>query len=227
LGIPLARYAIREIVGLCAFFGAAIAVCAMYCPLLVVPLGLCAAAVLAFFRDPERCGDAPDGDLVSPADGTVRDIEEVNDAPFLEGPARRIGIFMSVFDVHVNRAPASGRVLWTEYRRGAFHDARSEAAARENERMLIGMELPDSRRLLLSQIAGVVARRIVCALRPGDEVKRGERFGMVKFGSRVELYLPACDKYVLRVRPGDRVRAGLSVLASPVASADDATGDAP
>ncbi len=212
--VPLARYGWREVKGLSVLFAAATAAgLLLWWPAAVVLAALW-LAVLAFFRDPERkAGCAPE-DLVSPADGKVRDVAEVEQAPFVEGRSVRIGIFMSILDVHVNRSPADAWVRWVSHRPGRFHDARNGAAAAENERSFLGLELQDGRRILVSQIAGRVARRIVCAASVGDALTKGQRFGMVKLGSRVELYLPCADQYSVAVRPGDRVRAGRSVLAS-------------
>lgn len=144
----------------------------------------------------------------------MRDVETVDPPPgFLPGPATRIGIFMSVTNVHVNRMPADGTVRWISYHPGTFRDARSPQALKHNEHNFVGLELDDGRKVLVNQIAGAVARRIVCAAAVGDRFRRGQRFGMVKFGSRVELYLPEADQYDILAKPGDKVRAGLSVLA--------------
>ena len=180
---------------------------------LAIPLALLGLAVLLFFRDPQR--QAPEGEhhLVAPADGRVKDIEEVAEAPFIEGPATRIGIFLSLFDVHINRAPCAGRVEWIAYQSGRFHPAYAPTAATENESNTVGLVLPDGKhRVLVKQIAGVLARRIVCDCVRGQELRRGQRFGMIKFGSRTELYLPKglpCD---VKVKVGDRVFAGRTVI---------------
>jgi phosphatidylserine decarboxylase len=180
----------------------------------VVPIMLLWAGLLAFFRDPERRSEAAEGDVLSPADGVVRDVAEVEAPAFIEGPAVRIGIFMSLFDVHVNRAPATGTVRCLDHVPGSFRDARSPAAALTNEHCLLGLKLDDGHRLLIRQVAGLVARRIVCDVSAGDHLRRGQRFGMIRFGSRVELYLPVADQYLMAVRAGDRVKAGQTVLAS-------------
>jgi phosphatidylserine decarboxylase len=198
--------------GLLLLGGAACGV--LFWPPGAVLAGLLLLGVLLFFRDPERRADCGPEDLLSPADGVVHDVGEVASPGFLDGPAVRIGVFMSVLDVHVNRSPVDGAVRWTSYHPGKFHDARAEASLTENEHHLMGLELRDGRRLVVNQIAGLVARRIVCAASEGDSLRRGQRFGMVKFGSRVELYLPCTDPYEIRVEPGDRVRAGLTVLAT-------------
>ena len=177
----------------------------------VAPAGLWVLLV-NFFRDPERV--APEGEekLVSPADGVVADVETVWDDEFLHGEALRIGIFMSVFDVHVNRAPVSGKVVFLSYRRGRFRNAMGAAAARENECSLVGLERADGSRVLVRQVAGLIARRIVTTCAMGESLHRGQRFGMVKFGSRLEVWVPASLLFRPAVAVGQRVRAGESVL---------------
>ncbi|MCK4284143.1 MAG: phosphatidylserine decarboxylase family protein [Candidatus Brocadiae bacterium] len=212
--VPLTSYGRGEILSGSLLFLAAMGMSLLlYWPATIL-LAVLWAAMLAFFRDPERHVESSPDDVLSPADGSIRDVVEVEDLPFLDGPALRIGIFMSVLDVHVNRSPAVAAVRWKSYRPGAFHDARSERCVAENERTLLGLELEDGRRMLLSQIAGVIARRIVCRPSVGDVLQKGQRFGMVKFGSRVELCLPLADQYEVLVRPGDRVRAGKTVVAT-------------
>lgn len=175
-------------------------------------LGL-AVFVVAFFRDPNRPIPSEPNVFVSPADGRVADIEPI-EHPFLQEPAVRIGIFLSVFDVHVNRIPAAAQVIGLDYRPGRFLDARDPGATDQNERLearLVESSDPP-RRFVVRQIAGLIARRIVCELRPGQLVTRGERFGMIKFGSRTELILPAAGLRIL-VQVGDKVRGGASRLA--------------
>jgi len=169
--------------------------------------------LLSFFRDPERFSSAPAGSLLSPADGTVTDIERVLDVPFIEAPSTRIGIFMSILDVHVNRAPAAGTVKYVQHIPGKCHDARRPIARIENEHNLVGLQTRQGGKLLTNQIAGLVARRIVCPLKPGDTLARGDRIGMVKFGSRVELYIPDGDEFELTVKKGQKVKAGSTVVA--------------
>jgi len=170
--------------------------------------------VVSFFRDPpRRIPDAPEA-IVSPADGTVVEVTQLPHYDFLGGPAVRIGIFLSIFNVHINRAPLAARVVELHYRPGEFLDARDPQSSERNESMWIGLETPDHppRRCAVRQISGLVARRIVCPLRPGQAVTRGEKFGMIKFGSRTELILPAGEVQVA-VRPGDKVHAGCDVIA--------------
>lgn len=167
--------------------------------------------MLAFFRDPERVPEGGEGDLVSPADGRVTDVVDV-EHPFMGGGCRRVGIFLSVFDVHVNRSPAAGRVAHLAYKPGAFKDARSPEASRVNESQEMGIVTPSGNRLLVRQISGAIARRIVCAVGSGRDLARGERYGMIKFGSRSEVYLDP-KAYEIAVKPGDVVRGGRTVLA--------------
>ena len=172
----------------------------------VVPLVL-AAFFLWFFRDPERVIPAEGGAVVSPADGKVTDVSTLE----LDGrPRTRISIFLSVFDVHVNRSPVAGVITNLEYRCGRFRNALSTASAVENEQNIVTVE-GDGHTVVFKQIAGVLARRIVFAKKLGDRVERGERVGLIKFGSRTDLLLdPAAH---VHVDVGDRVRGGSSVLA--------------
>ena len=165
-----------------------------------------AALVLNFFRDPERTIPVDPNLIVSPADGRVVEVVEEN----LEGRAvRRVSIFMSPFDVHVNRSPIAGTIGSVVYRAGSFHMASQARASVENEQNIFTVR-GGAGEIMVKQIAGVLARRIVFWKKPGDEIGRGERVGLIKFGSRVDV---AMDPQVeLRVRVGDRVRAGTSVL---------------
>jgi phosphatidylserine decarboxylase len=171
--------------------------------------------VVSFFRDPER--RIPDGPglVVSPADGTVDDIEELEHCEFLDGPAVKIGIFLSVFNVHVNRAPAASRVIELRYLPGKFGNALRKSTAAENEQLWIMLETtePPHRRVLVKQIAGAIARRIVCEARPGEALARGAKFGMIKFGSRTELYLPKEGTLWIEAKINQGVRGGSTVLA--------------
>jgi phosphatidylserine decarboxylase len=167
-----------------------------------------------FFRDPPRnIPEDPDA-IVSPADGAVAEIAEVNHYEFLDGPAVRVGIFLSIFNVHLNRAPRAGRVLDMHYKPGEFLNALNPESALRNEFMWIGFEDADrpGERWAVRQISGLIARRIVCALRPGQAVSRGEKFGMIKLGSRTELILPR-DAVHIQVAVGDKVQAGSTMIA--------------
>ena len=169
---------------------------------------------LNFFRDPERTVDTGgkplDEVVISPADGKVVLIKEVEENEYLHSKAIMISIFMSPLNVHVNRIPANGVIEYLRYAPGKFLVASDEAAASENERQLIGLNT-NGRKLLFNQVTGYVARRIVCTLKIGDSVKVGERFGMIKFGSRVDVYLPLGT--TLFVKEGDITQAGTTAIA--------------
>ncbi len=172
-------------------------------PVFGAPLYLLAAFCLYFFRDPER--EIPAGDVVvSPADGKIVSIKAES------AESMRISVFLNIFDVHVNRAPIAGRITEVKYKKGEFLVASKEQASSRNEQNLMVVE-GDGSRVAFKQIAGLIARRIVCYKKPGDEVARGERVGLIKFGSRVDVLLG--PEWVIEVKPGERVRAGSSVLA--------------
>ncbi len=166
--------------------------------------------VTAFFRNPPRNIPEDPKAILCPADGKVLDVEEVPQDNLLPVPSRKISIFMSPFDVHVNRAPASGILTRKAHIPGKFHVASRPEASRENERMEILIETPGGLTLGVVQIAGRIARRIVCYPGEGDSVQRGKRFGMIRFGSRVELFLP--QEASVSVRPGQRVKGGETVM---------------
>jgi phosphatidylserine decarboxylase len=163
-----------------------------------------------FFRDPERPIPGEPGVIVSPADGKVVIVDQVQEDRFLQGPARRVAIFMNVFDVHVNRAPLTGTVTARVHRPGAFQAAFRPAAGWQNEQLAMVLEDNRGRRALVVQIAGLLARRIISYVQPGEQLAQGERFGLICFGSRVDLYLP--PDLDLKVKVGDRVKAGSSVI---------------
>jgi phosphatidylserine decarboxylase len=173
-------------------------------------VALVAMWVVYFFRDPERTGARGDRLVISPADGRVIQIAEVPEPAFLRGPATRISVFMNIFSVHVNRYPVSGTVRYTQYNPGRFINAAAEKASLENEQMSVGIESAIGR-VLVRQIAGLIARRIVTYSRDGDAAVQGERFGIIRFGSRVDVFLPpGC---AAKVRVGDQAVAGVTVLA--------------
>ncbi len=170
--------------------------------------------VVWFFRDPERKVPDDPGALVSPADGTVTDIGEVEEPDYPGGRAFRIGIFLSVFDVHVNRTPRAGRVSRIQYFPGRFFDARRPEAARQNEQLWVDWEEPGSGRIVrVKQIAGLIAQRIVCWAKLGEIVEAGERYGMIKFGSRTEIYVPIEPGVEVPVKVGDQVYGAATMLA--------------
>lgn len=166
--------------------------------------------VLYFLRNPERTPPADPKAVIAPADGTVIVSERVAETP-LGSEALKISIFMSVFNVHVNRVPFDGRVLDVSYHRGKFFDARDGRASCENERNGILLETVGGVRIAFVQIAGLIARRIVCYPRVGDLLKRGERYGLIRFGSRVDVYLPVDTEALVKI--GDKTVAGETVLA--------------
>jgi len=168
--------------------------------------------IVYFFRDPERIPPGDAESLIAPADGVVTHIEEIDEPDFATGRALRISIFLSVFNVHVNRVPRSGRITGLRYFRGTFMDARAAECAARNEQLWVDIQEPGGRSLRVKQIAGAVARRIVCWLKLGEEVQKGDRFGMIKFGSRTDVLVPANERVQLAAKVGDRVAGGESVL---------------
>jgi phosphatidylserine decarboxylase len=176
-------------------------------PLWALPAVLLAAFFLWFFRDPERVIPNAAGALVSPGDGKVTDVSRVNGG---RGSLLRISIFLSVFDVHVNRSPMGGVIRDVRYQKGRFLNAMNQASADHNEQNVVTVE-GDGQTVVFKQIAGLLARRIVFTKRVGDRVERGERVGLIKFGSRVDVLLDAAAD--VRVKVGDRVKGGSSVLA--------------
>jgi phosphatidylserine decarboxylase len=165
---------------------------------------------LWFFRNPDRTPPPGQGIIVSPADGRIVYAGECPPGRYASAPGRKISVFMSPLDVHVNRAPVTGRVTSVRYHKGAFHVASVDKASLMNEQNGVAIATPEGRTVTYVQIAGMIARRIVCDLEEGDAVRQGERVGMIRFGSRVDVYLPADAR--LSVAPGDRVRAGESVI---------------
>ena len=182
-------------------------------PWTIVPaslLTLLAAFVFYFFRDPEREIPSGEGAVISPGDGKIIDIQEVEEPSFIEGACRRITIFLSVFNVHVQRAPVSGDVAYREYRPGKYAVAWHPKASEKNERSSLGL-MARGHRVLVRQIAGLIARRIVTYPEQGEHVERGERIGLIRFGSRVDLFLPL--DWTLDCAVGDKVAGGSTVLA--------------
>jgi phosphatidylserine decarboxylase len=164
-----------------------------------------------FFRDPPRRIPEGAGLVVSPADGRVTDIEEIEELELINRRVRRIGIFLSVFDVHVNRAPAAGRIVYCAEFEGTYHDARSPAASTHNTARSWGFECENGLLVVVRQITGAIARRIVPWARLGETVTRGQRFGMIRFGSRTEISLPLDAEVAVRV--GQKVKGGSTVMA--------------
>jgi phosphatidylserine decarboxylase len=164
-----------------------------------------------FFRDPDRLVPREKKAVVSPADGRVLEAGIIDGGSYFNGSCVKVSIFMSIFNVHVNRIPVTSTVRRIEYHPGTFVNASLDKASADNERNAVFMESEDGHRLTTVQIAGLVARRIICRIQPGDEVRRGARFGLICFGSRLDVYLPPETKTV--VAPGQKVRAGTSILA--------------
>lgn len=229
--IPFARAGLCELLVFSVItFGSAIALtlwltcpCSAGLPAVLRAVAWLAVATLAvigllivwFFRNPSREVPSGPGLIVSPADGKIVAIEEIGHDEFLGGPAVQIGIFLSIFNVHINRAPVAGRVIGLRYRPGKYLNALRPESARENEQLAVRLQETEYpfRRYVVRQITGAIARRIVCWLKPGDSLARGEQFGMIKLGSRTELILPREATLNVRVKIGDKVQAGKSVLA--------------
>ncbi|HOD52028.1 MAG TPA: phosphatidylserine decarboxylase family protein [Candidatus Hydrogenedentes bacterium] len=175
-----------------------------------VPFFLFGGFALFFFRDPPRVTSPDSHDIVAPADGRILAIDELESSPYYRGPCKRIAIFMSVFNVHVNRAPVSGAVYRIEHKPGKFLPAMKREATDVNEANTLYMD-SDHGRVTVRQISGILARRIVCIAEEGNELEQGQKFGMIRFGSRAELYLP--PDAVPCVKLKQKVKAGLSTVA--------------
>ena len=174
-------------------------------------LTLLALWVAYFFRDPERTGQRGDQLVVAPADGKIIQIVDVEEPAYVGGKATRISIFMNVFNVHVNRYPITGAVEYVHYNPGKFINAAADKASLENEQSSVGIKAPSGRKVLMRQIAGLIARRIVTYSKVGDQAQQGERMGIIRFGSRVDVFVPVGSKTVVQV--GQMSTAGVTVLA--------------
>jgi phosphatidylserine decarboxylase len=179
-----------------------------------IALGIVFIWSLSFFRDPERIVPEDKDVLLAPADGKITDIETVDENDFIGGKAIRIGIFLSIFDVHINRSPCKVKVEKIAYREGKYLDARKLESGRVNESNDLWLRKiePPYDKLVVRQISGAIARRIVCRAAVGSELLMGERFGMIKFGSRTELYVPVRENVRCVVNVGDKVKAGLTPI---------------
>ncbi|MBI5125031.1 MAG: phosphatidylserine decarboxylase family protein [Planctomycetes bacterium] len=216
--LPISRYGLREALLFTSLLSLLFLLSLYLLPptslKIAVPLFLTAIAfVFYFFRDPERPVLKDERKLLAPADGRVMEIALVEEKEFLHKEATKISIFMSLFDVHVNRIPCSGRVEYLRHQDGRFLDARRKEASLENECNFIGLVADGGRRFLVKQVAGIIARRIVCPLSTGDYLEQGQRFGMIKFGSRAEVFIPKGIPCKVLVKEGQKVKAGLTVLA--------------
>jgi phosphatidylserine decarboxylase len=178
--------------------------------LLAFVLTILALWVAYFFRDPERAGARGPAVVIAPADGKVVLISEVDEPTFMGGRAVRVSIFMNVFNVHVNRYPVSGTVKYLHYNKGSFLNAAAEKASEENEQSSVGIETPRGH-VLVRQIAGLIARRIVTYSKEGEQVQQGTRMGLIRFGSRVDVFLPL--NAIIKVKVGDITVAGTTVIA--------------
>ena len=217
--LRLARYGLAEVVGVsvplltlsAVLAGLAVGTHWLFAGPLVIVLGLWVFLV-SFFRDPERTIPNSTDALLSPADGTITSVGEVEVPDFPGGRAFRVVIFLSPFNVHINRVPRSGRVVGLRYFKGCFAYARRGDCDQVNEQFWVDLEEPSGRRVRVKQVSGAVARRIVCWLRPGEEVRAGERFGMIKLGSRTDVLIPAGEAIEPLVKVGDKVKGGTTVL---------------
>jgi phosphatidylserine decarboxylase len=176
-----------------------------------IPLGLMILFTIYFFRDPERISNAGEDAVLSPADGTIIDIRHIEAGNNnLGGPALKISIFMSVFNVHVNRIPVKGRISGITYNPGRFFSANLDKASEQNENNSVTLDAWNGQRIVFVQIAGLIARRIACWIQAGDQVNAGQRFGLIRFGSRVDIYLPPGTRTDIRIK--ERVTAGITVI---------------
>lgn len=178
------------------------ALAGLFCALIV--------GTILFFRDPDRDTPADPNVIVAAADGTVTEITEVEENDFLKTRTLRVGIFLSIFDVHTNRAPINGRIVYRQHREGLCLDARRLDCTEKNEAMTWAFENPRAT-IVVRQLTGAIARRIVAWAEVGDELKKGERFGMIRFGSRTEVYLPLTATVLVKV--GDHVSAASTIIA--------------
>ncbi|MBU1355862.1 MAG: phosphatidylserine decarboxylase family protein [Candidatus Edwardsbacteria bacterium] len=176
---------------------------------LTLAFAVVALFMMFFFRDPPRQGNYLPGQLISPADGKVVIVKETEDAFLFKQKVLQVSIFLSPLDVHINRIPISGKVIYQQYHPGKFFPAFEEKASLANEQMHLGIETPYGK-ILMKQIAGILARRVVCYPRLGDEVAAGQRMGLMKFGSRIDLLLPLGTK--VNVKVGDKVKGGVTVI---------------
>ena len=179
---------------------------------LALLLGILAVWVVAFFRDPIRPGPRGERYVLAAAEGHVVHVIETEEPLYVKERAVRISIFLSVFDVHVNRHPVDGTVELVHYNKGKFLHAADAKASLDNEQSSVGLRGPRGR-VLVRQIAGLIARRIVTDAKPGDRVTQGDRLGLIRFGSRTDVFLPLSARPLVKVKPGDRVRVGGTVLA--------------
>ena len=221
--IPLTKYGWPQVVIFPAIVLAAMAACLLGGKTLIPPWAVISIealllvvliCVMSFFRDPHRAVPVDKNLLLAPADGRITDIELGEKNDYIAGPAIRIGIFLSVFDVHINRAPCNVKVEKITYKKGKYKNAMNPKSGRVNESndlTLLRTDRP-SERLVVRQISGAIARRIICDASQGQELSGGQKFGMIKFGSRTELYVPARENVKCLVKIREKVKAGLTPL---------------
>jgi len=182
----------------------------------IIPLAIVFLWVLWFFRDPHRVVPQTPGVIVSPADGTITHLDETDEPDYIGGEARRCSIFLSIFSVHLNRAPAEGKVEFVKFRPGDFFDARREESLVKNQNQDLGIATTETgmpSKMVVRQSTGAIARNIICPVAVGAALKRGEKYGMIKFGSRTTLFLSKDADVEWKVKIGDAVKAGETVLA--------------
>ena len=172
--------------------------------------GIITLFTVFFFRDPSRNNEADENAVLAPADGAILEVVDISDDNPLKEPAKKISIFMSVFNVHVNRVPISGTIKNIVYNPGRFFSANLDKASHYNENNRVIMETSGLKKIVVIQIAGLIARRIACWIKEGDHVKAGQRFGLIRFGSRLEVYIPGNSQ--INVWPGQKVRAGETII---------------
>jgi len=211
--IPLTRYGTKEIILYAGgAFLIALGLMSLFHPIFGVPFLIIGLLVLYFFRDPRRVPPKNPLAVVAPADGRVTDVDVVETVDLLGVPSQRIGIFLSVFDVHLNRAPIDGEVVWTQYRSGRFLNVLNPDSLRVNESNWIGIRGGNGLKVVVRQVSGAIARRIVCPLAPRARVKRGQDIGMIKLGSRTEFFIPVDAGFTPAVKVGDKTLAGKTVI---------------
>ena len=204
---PIARPGFPYIIvaGLITFLLAIIGFSALSFFCLIITLFIC-----FFFRDPDRVIQDKVGAISSPADGKVIITELINDNPYFSGPCKKISIFMSVFNVHVNRIPITGTIADIKYFPGKFINASLDKSSSDNERNALVIEMGNGVKYVTVQIAGLIARRIICGVQAGEKLNRGARFGLICFGSRLDVYLPPDAEFAVNI--GDKVQAGTSII---------------
>ncbi|WP_018248961.1 phosphatidylserine decarboxylase family protein [Orenia marismortui] len=181
----------------------------IFLPILSIIPAFLLVFIIFFFRDPERKVIINDKLLLSPADGRIMEIKEIDEPRFIKGKAKQVNIFLSIFNVHINRSPIDGEIKYRDYRAGKFLPAFKSHASEINEKNYVGIE-NNKVKVLVNQVTGFIARRIVCWVNQEDTIKQGDRFGLIKFGSCTEIIVPS--NVELKVKPGDKVKGGKSII---------------